>query len=242
MKLYLFLSAVLFSIQAAAADLSPNEITEKFKLLVGDQVEVTTEQSPIPNIYQIISNGKVLYVSKDGKHVLSGNLYSFDEEFENKTDVTLRLNSIKRLEKYDSYITFESKNEKHIVYVFTDFTCDYCKKLHRSLDEYNNHGITIKYIPWPRGGEFLQNGETSPTFESFRNALCSDNRKAAINSLFISNSSPQVRKCSAETLRNYIKLGKDVGVKATPILISSNGLFLPGFKEPDVLLNILDRQ
>ena len=33
-------------------------------------------------------------------------------------------------------ITYAAEDEKVEVYVFTDITCGYCRKLHRHIDEY----------------------------------------------------------------------------------------------------------
>jgi len=111
--------------------------------------------------------------------------------------------------------------------------------LHYSLAEYNRRGITVKYIPWPRGGEYFNNGLKNPTFEKFRVALCSRNKKKMVNNLFYKSKDQNNINCPADKLRNYIQVGKDIGVSVTPIIIDSNGHFMPGYKKPDDLLQIL---
>ena len=239
MKLTLLISIALFTVQVSAKTLSTAEITKKFTAIVVPQNKAHTTQSPIPNLYQIISGGEVFYASKDGKHIFSGGLHSFDHELENKSDLALRKYHVKQLDKNDDLISFKAINEKHVVYVFTDPTCGFCRKLHYSLAKYNRRGITVKYIPWPRGGEYLNNGLTNPTFEKFRNALCSRNKKKMVNNLFYKGKAQNNKNCSADKLRNYIQVGKDIGVNVTPIIIDASGHFMPGFKEPDQLLQIL---
>lgn len=214
-------------------------VTLEGKIPRTPQNKVHITQSPIHNIYQLISGGEIFYASKDGKHIFSGGLHSFDNELENKSDLALRKYHVEQLDKNDDLISFKAINEKHVVYVFTDPTCEFCRKLHYSLTGYNRRGITVKYIPWPRGGEYLNNGLTNPTFEKFKNALCSRNKKKMINNLFYKGKAQNNNNCSADKLRNYIQVGKDIGVNVTPIIIDDNGHFMPGFKEPDELLQIL---
>lgn len=239
MKLTLLISIALFTVQVSAKTLSTAEVTKKFTSIVRAKNKANTTQSPIPNLYQIISGGEVFYASKDGKYIFSGGLYSFDHELENKSDLALRKYNVKQLDKNDDLITFKAVNEKYVVYVFTDPTCGFCRKLHYSLAEYNRRGITVKYIPWPRGGEYLNSGLKNPTFDKFRNALCSRNKKKMVNNLFYKGTPQKKVNCSVDNLRNYIQVGKDIGVNVTPIIIDANGHFMPGFKEPDELLQIL---
>jgi thiol:disulfide interchange protein DsbC len=109
-----------------------------------------------------------------------------------------------------------------------------------ALSEYNKRGITVKYIPWPRGGEYLNNGMPNPTFNTFHKALCSSNKKKAIDDIFYQRPLSKSKKCSADKLRNYIKVGKDLGITATHVVIDRNGTLIPGYRQPDELLYILD--
>ncbi|MFL9802075.1 thioredoxin fold domain-containing protein [Vibrio cyclitrophicus] len=40
----------------------------------------------------------------------------------------------------------KAKNEKHVVTIFTDVDCGYCRKLHQQMDDYNDLGITVRYL------------------------------------------------------------------------------------------------
>src|SRR3546814_20886449 len=63
---------------------------------------------------------------------------------------------------------------KHVVTVFTDVDCGYCRRLHSQMAEYNAQGIEIRYLSYPRSG---------PNSESFRPAeavWCSADRKTAL--------------------------------------------------------------
>ena len=49
-------------------------------------------------------------------------------------------------------IVYPAKNEKHVVTVFMDITCHYCHLLHQQLKEYNDLGIAVRYLAFPRAG------------------------------------------------------------------------------------------
>lgn len=43
-------------------------------------------------------------------------------------------------------IEFKAPNEKYAITVFTDITCGYCVRLHSQIKEYNDLGITVRYL------------------------------------------------------------------------------------------------
>ena len=49
-------------------------------------------------------------------------------------------------------IIYPAKNEKYVVTVFMDITCHYCHILHQQVKEYNDLGITVRYLAFPRAG------------------------------------------------------------------------------------------
>lgn len=49
-------------------------------------------------------------------------------------------------------IEYKAANEKYVVTVFTDITCGYCVRLHSQMKEYNDLGITVRYMAFPRQG------------------------------------------------------------------------------------------
>lgn len=60
---------------------------------------------------------------------------------------------IGRLQKLvPEMIVYKAPKEKHVITVFTDITCGYCHKLHSQMKEYNDLGITVRYLAFPRQG------------------------------------------------------------------------------------------
>ncbi len=50
-------------------------------------------------------------------------------------------------------LIFGPKNAAHTVTVFTDIDCGYCRKLHGEIAKYNDNGIRVRYLFFPRSGE-----------------------------------------------------------------------------------------
>ena len=65
-------------------------------------------------------------------------------------------------------IDFLAKKEKYSLTVFTDVDCGYCRKFHNEIDQYNNLGISIKYLAFPRAGI------DSESYTKMVSAWCSD--------------------------------------------------------------------
>ena len=71
-------------------------------------------------------------------------------------------------------VVFSPKDPKYTVTVFTDIDCGYCRKLHSEMAKYNELGIRVRYLFYPR---------TGPNTESWSKAVavwCSPNRNEAL--------------------------------------------------------------
>jgi len=138
---------------APATDVS-NESALKQKLTDTLGVNVSLIQSsPVDGLYQVLTDRGVLYVTKDGTKLFHGNLYDLEQGMKNLTEAALagpRLEMLKPFEK--DMLVYKAKDEKHVITVFTDVDCGYCRKLHNQMQGYNDLGITVRYLAYPRAG------------------------------------------------------------------------------------------
>ena len=122
-----------------------------------DGMEVTeVSAAPMPGMVELNVNGREsVYMTEDGRHILIGKLLEIkDGEVVNPAEQRfekVRKEGIKTLDPADM-ITYAAEDEKAEVYVFTDISCGFCRKLHRHIDEYNAEGVTVHYLAFPRGG------------------------------------------------------------------------------------------
>jgi thiol:disulfide interchange protein DsbC len=237
------LLSVAFSVcafaEAPSADkkLTKAEITVKFKELSGWKADVTaTEDSPVPGYYQVIANSRIYYVSDNGKHLFVGDLFDFNKQWVNHTEPRLQKERVAIIERDSSgYAEYKAKDEKHIIYVFTDPTCSYCKQLHNQMGQYNELGITVRYLAWPRGGIEDRN----PVYGEMKKAWCSDDTVAAIDKLFDKERMAN-EQCDTSPVDRHFNLGKKFGVAGTPALILPGGKIQRGYVTPSKLIGLLN--
>jgi thiol:disulfide interchange protein DsbC len=109
--------------------------------------------------------------------------------------------------------------------LFTDTSCPYCQKLHSEIEQLQEAGITVRYLPYARGGK---NG---PGYETLKSVWCAEDRNKAMtdakNERF-EGLPPGDCAQSAMIDRGY-RAGNRVGIRGTPALVKSNGEKIEGY-------------
>jgi protein-disulfide isomerase len=146
-------------------------------------------------------------------------------------------------------IIYKAPQEKVRLYVFTDPSCPYCKKLHKALPELQNAGISVHYLMYPRDMATVDAGQMSPTGENMRNVWCSLDQKAAMDSAFLGYRVPDA-DCAAlpksmhrtpPPVPDHYNMGQMFDVQGTPTMFASNGKSHKGFGEAQELIAYLLR-
>ncbi|WP_445945994.1 bifunctional protein-disulfide isomerase/oxidoreductase DsbC [Shewanella sp.] len=227
------LALVPMAMSATATD-NTNETKIKQKLQDTLGVSISLMQdSPVEGLYQVLTDRGVIYVTKDGGKIFHGNLYDLDNDMKNLTEAALsgpRVTMLKPFEK--DMLVYKAKNEKHIVTIFTDVDCGYCRKLHAQMQGYNDLGITIRYLAFPRAGIPSANADemqavwcAKDPLKAMTDAKSGENVKAA--------------SCNIDIEKQY-RLGMAFGVSGTPALILKDGTLVPGYQQPSDLLRTLE--
>ncbi|MGJ8662306.1 MAG: thioredoxin fold domain-containing protein, partial [Marinicella sp.] len=129
-------------------------------------------------------------------------------------------------------INFYPENMEHHVTVFTDIDCGYCRKLHAEMTQYNDLGIGISYLFFPRAG--LQ----SASFDKAVNVWCATDQQQAMT-LAKAGETVEPQKCD-NPITDHYKAGLSSGVSGTPALVLDNGMIMPGYLPPQQLKQRLD--
>ena len=225
------LTLIPYASTAAPAD---GDAKIRAKLLsIGLQV-TKVEDSAVPGIKQVLTNRGVFYMSADSKIFIAGRMFDVDNGMENLTESALSSLRLDGMDKYkDSMIVFPAKDEKHTVTVFTDTTCDYCRKLHAQIDDYNKLGITVRYLAFPRGGM------NSRSFDEIQAVWCSADQQDAMTKAKAGDTL-SAEKCNAPIAGHY-NLGQAAGVTGTPAIMLEDGSMIPGYKPPVALMQVLEQ-
>ena len=155
MKLLFFIFLVVFSFEIKSDE---SKIVSNLLNVLPEGMSVQSiKKSQIENLYIVdIGDLQPLYVSKDGEFFFYGELYAINgNQLENTTKDEINLKRKKILDNglsRDDFISFKAINEKYKVTIFTDVDCGYCRKFHNEMADYNNLGITINYVAFPRSG------------------------------------------------------------------------------------------
>lgn len=230
----LVVSGLLASLSFAtvADEQTVNKIKQKMQSVLGANISSVTE-SPVSGFYEVMTPRGLFYASSDGRYLVQGNIYDLDNDLTNITEVKMAQVRKVKLENYnDSMIVFPAKNEKHTITVFTDVDCGYCQRLHSKMSEYNELGITVRYLAFPRGGA------RSPAWGKMESLWCSKDQHKAMDDLKIGSEIAKV-SCDNKVAEHY-QLGIEFGVNGTPAIVLDDGSMIPGYQPPEQLIQILN--
>lgn len=210
------------------------EILAQLSELFPKGTDIDLRQSPIDHLYTVRVGSQVFYVSGDGKHLISGDLYDTASN-ENITELerqNVRLDYIHSINP-KSMITFSPSDYQHTVTIFTDIDCGYCRKFHQEIEEVMEEGIRVQYISFPRGGP------ESDSWYKAQKVWCSENRQQAITQAKqgkeLSND-----LCSSDPVQEHYNLGLKFNVQGTPTLLTDKGEIIVGYMPAASLRERLD--
>ena len=132
----------------------------------------------------------------------------------------------------NEFISFPSENEIFSIAIFTDVDCTYCRKLHEQIDDYNNIGISINYLAFPRSGIGTK------SFSKMVSAWCSDNPKQTLTKLK-KGRDLKLAFCDTQPVAKHYTIGQKIGISGTPAIVTKSGELLPGYYSPNELLEKL---
>lgn len=144
-------------------------------------------------------------------------------------------------------ITYKAPDEKVRLYVFTDTTCPFCHRLHNSMNELLNAGISVHYLLYPRDMGATPSGNLSSTAVNMKNIWCAVDQKAAMNDAFEGYkvaeadcaSLPASLKRSPAPVPDHYLAGSMFNVNATPTWLASNGKHDVGFTNAQTMISTL---
>lgn len=225
------LLALALCIPFAAADeareaLSPEAFAELFPGMDPSDVR----DSPLPGIYEVAIGANIVYVSKDGRHLLRGQLIDLDTDT-NLTEDREREMRIALIggEAANDAVVFAPESPSHWVTVFTDIDCGYCQRMHREIERINELGIGVRYLFYPRGGP------GSSSWDKADDVWCAGDRQDAMTRAK-AGEAVESGDCKDTPVGGHYALGQDVGIRGTPAVITDRGVIVGGYLPPEALL------
>ncbi len=231
----LVLLALPLATATRAADPVVEQIDKAMAALFGGQKPDAVEKAPVPGLYQVLYAGRLFYVTPDGQFLIDGTLYDVAQGRNLSADrLAVERRKAMAVVGPGDTIDFGPKDAPWTVFVFTDIDCPYCQKLHSQIQGYNELGIRIRYLLYPR------TPPGSPSYVKAVSVWCSGDRAQALTRAKAGEQIP-VRTCDNPVARNQ-ELGRKVGVSGTPAIVTPSGRLLPGYLPPKDLLQRLQAE
>ncbi|MEO3864048.1 bifunctional protein-disulfide isomerase/oxidoreductase DsbC [Rheinheimera fenheensis] len=231
MKKYVLALCSLGFIASASAQLKAPEADYEQVRQQFSQLNLTVKavsEAPLDGLLQVFTNRGLFFTSSDGRYFIEGNIYDLtnkvlvnDEQMRPYIQKTIEANKA-------GVIEYKAKNEQYVINVFTDPTCGYCRKLHNEMKDYNNAGITVRYLAFPRGGM------GSETYLQMQHIWCSKDSRSAMDAAKAGDD-VKPAMCSNPVKAQY-ELGQSFGINGTPAIILPSGRLIPGYQPAKALL------
>ncbi|MEZ8862536.1 thioredoxin fold domain-containing protein [Vibrio sp. 10N.247.311.51] len=214
-------------------------LTQRFEK-IGVEV-LSVRPSDIAGLIEVQTNNGTLFSSPTGAYFLAGTLYSLDDEGQYSDVLAKRqapINAEKITAMADSAIEYKADNEKYVVTVFTDITCPYCGRLHSQVKDYNELGITVRYLAFPR------QGATGPVADQLATIWAAADPKSMMDkgkeSRRITVSNNDIAK-EREIIAQHHQLGRELGINGTPAIFLPGGELVSGYVPPTELIKQLEQ-
>ncbi|WP_301099082.1 bifunctional protein-disulfide isomerase/oxidoreductase DsbC [Otariodibacter sp.] len=191
---------------------------------------IQISDSVLPGFRTAVSEQGVIQISTDGHYIIQGKIFELTNG--KLTDVSNSVLMPELNALSDEMIIYPAKKQKHVVTIFMDITCPYCQMLHKRIKEYNDLGITVRYLAFPRGG---LESQTARQMES----IWTDKDKVfALNEA--ENGHLPKQLSTPNIVKKHYDLGLKFGITGTPNIVTENGELIAGYIEPKDLLTMLD--
>lgn len=187
----------------------------------------SVKPAPIAGIYEVVVGGQIAYFSEDMNFLFDGDII----DYKAKVNLTEQKRNSMTAEvfttmKEGDYLAFTPKSgAKHVINVFTDVDCGFCRKLHQEVPALNEKGIEVRYFLYPRAG--LNSGSA----KKLETVWCANNQQEAMNRAKAGEKLP-AKSCD-NPIKNHLALGEQVGLRGTPLIITNGGGRISGYRPAD---------
>jgi thiol:disulfide interchange protein DsbC len=237
-QLIIFISLIgIFpvTVTGQAGKLDVEHLRQSLTLLLPGVTPESISPTPIPNIFEVVIESRLVYVTGDGRYLFEGEIVDLERQA-NLTSPRLKEVTLLAIEQVgeENMLIFEpAEKTKHTLTVFTDIDSAYSRKLQQNIAEYTHRGIRIRYLFFPRAGV------NSPSYAKAVTVWCADNRHKTITRAM--SGEPLESISCPNPVDDHLQLGSRLGVSGAPVLVLENGEMLPGYVDAEKLYEILSK-
>jgi thiol:disulfide interchange protein DsbC len=215
-------------------DVILKDIESKFKNYFSGDIINYIADANLPNSYLVLLNdGTSLIYFKDTDYAVVGDLYDLSKRKNLSSTIMAGFNKSvleKVIDKGIDLPVTPNVEKLDTVYVFTDPSCGYCRKLNHERDDYAKLGINLVYLPYSRSGE------NTESYNELIDVWCSKDKVKAMD-LAKTDKGAEIKTLEGYNVTEECKkvvaegefYGRVLGVKGTPSMFASNGQAFPGY-------------
>ncbi len=230
------ISIIAFSafIGTSHADNDKSKYQQAIQQLSNQKVTIESiNDTPVKGIKEITLAGgntkEIIYLSEDGQFLFNGQLLNLKNK-KNLTEMakdSMRLELMSEFRKSHKGIDFLPEQMTDMVTVFTDIDCGVCRKFHENISAFNDAGIGISYLFFPRAGI------GSASHQKATNVWCATDQQQALNQ---AKSGIELEPLMCPNpIETQFNLALSAGVNGTPYMVLSDGTLIRGYMTPNQL-------
>lgn len=211
--------------QAAQAVKVPPGVMQVINKYMPDGVDEIAP-SPLPGFFHVRARGQVFYISKDGKHLLVGDVINTQSRINYTEDLHRKSRLDAMQEAANNLVSYVPKKELYRITVLTDVNCGYCRKFHQHMPELMRLGVHVDYLLTPFLGP-----------EAYQKAVgvwCAADRNKMMDIGKAGKDVPE-KKCAHPVEKN-LRTAQLLGSRGTPFIVLETGDAITGYMPPDKLV------
>lgn len=214
-------------VETSQKETAQEKMTRLLKLRLGSDEISEPVETPVDGIFETQFGKNFGYLTEDGRYLFMGNLIDL-KQGQNLTDLRRRKITVAEISQIDlkDKIVFSAEGiEKGVLTIFTDTSCPYCQKLHGEISELQKAGISVHYLPYPRGGK------QGPGYQTLKQVWCAEDRAKAMTIAkgHDVGDLPSSDCAGSSLVDKGYALGNRLGINGTPALYKTNGELIQGY-------------
>jgi len=224
------LLAALAISPALATDAIERRMAEVVPTLSPDVIQA----SGMPGVYEVRYGTDIFYVSEDGRYLLQGSLIDLEtrENLTEKSRRGVRAEIFAEIPDAELTVYVPQRDVRHVINIFTDPNCPFCRQLHEEMQTYLNAGVKVRYFMYP------VLGRQSPTV--MRDIWCADSRTDAMD---LAKAGRAVPSADCPTPADqHLALGRELGISGTPATITGDGQLISGYRPAIEVIQALNEE
>ena len=216
-------TCISVTVHAGEAAAKPGASEATIKALLKKKLQQAPIESvtrtPVPGIYEVFTDGQIIYVDESATFIINGNLFNIDKNANLTQESMSKFTAIKfdQLPLNLAFKKVKGKGTRKLAY-FADPNCGYCKKFEQDLATIDN--VTIYVFLYPVLGP--------DSMEISKSIWCSKDRIKAWDDQLVRNIAPTAPGTCATPIDKIVEFGKQKRINGTPTMFFADGQRIPG--------------